>query len=670
MQIKKILFLYLLILLFSLKNSAYGMNFIDTSGRKIKIVRTPNRVVSISPAITDIILKIGAEEKLKGVTYHNIRVPKKVQRIGGFFSPSVQKIIQLQPDIVFISSLHNEIKNRLIKEGISVVQLDARSIDEIIKNISIVGKIFNKEVEAQKVIKSIKQDLAFVSRKLSLIIPEKRKRVIRVMGRQTVMAPGDDSFQNDYIRAAGGIPPTWGKKGDRVSISLKQWREFNPEVIYYCGGDSKILRFIENTEGWNSVDAVKYRRIYSFPCELTCRASVNAGYFVKWLFSKIYEEELFSVDRLLDKEGVYKWREVALELPYVKTSKVVYIRLRDFTSKALLIEFDRPMTVVSTLEGQRYGILTVGNHYLPPPLWGWAHRLKLEGSRKYIYKVLGLDETTSSLLFTGADMDNLVIITKQYKQIKVYALVTAGVKSNALRTSKDEGRFYEPGTINIIILTNMRLSPRAMTRAIITATEAKTAVLQELDIRSSQTPLINQATGTGTDNLIVVEGTGFDIKSSGGHTRMGELIGTAVYEAVKEAIKKQNGIVTNREIFQRLQERGISLFSIVSRVESPININNKILLSELERILMIPEYRGFVLSALRLSDYQEESEISESFKQWASLIAKKIADKKVDILPYLSQTEMPLILEIAFNALITGIIEKETNQREDKTEEY
>ena len=90
----------------------------------------------------------------------------------------------------------------------------------------------------------------------------------------------------------------------------------------------------------------------------------------------------------------------------------------------------------------------------------------------------------------------------------VYALVTAGVESNAVRMSVDEGRFYEPGTINVIIMTNMKLSSRARTRAIISATEAKTAAMEDLDVRSSVSPQRNQATGTGTDEVLVVEGRG------------------------------------------------------------------------------------------------------------------------------------------------------------------
>jgi adenosylcobinamide amidohydrolase len=81
-----------------------------------------------------------------------------------------------------------------------------------------------------------------------------------------------------------------------------------------------------------------------------------------------------------------------------------------------------------------------------------------------------------------------------------------------------------------------------MARAIITATEAKTAALQDLDVRSIFTPQ-SQATGTGTDNMIIVSGKrlGKMLRSTGGHTKMGELIRVSTKIAVTEAIEKQKG---------------------------------------------------------------------------------------------------------------------------------
>ncbi|GAJ24421.1 unnamed protein product, partial [marine sediment metagenome] len=64
----------------------------------------------------------------------------------------------------------------------------------------------------------------------------------------------------------------------------------------------------------------------------------------------------------------------------------------------------------------------------------------------------------------------------------------------------------------------------------------------------------------------MVGGKGTLINNTGGHSKMGELIARVVYEAVQEAIYKQNGIVTQRNIFQRLKERKISVFDLINSI--------------------------------------------------------------------------------------------------------
>ncbi len=75
-------------------------------------------------------------------------------------------------------------------------------------------------------------------------IPEaQRKRVMRLMGRDRIMTPGDDSFQHDYITAAGGIPPRLGRDGTITAVSLEEWQQFNPQYLYGCGDDRTLLEF-------------------------------------------------------------------------------------------------------------------------------------------------------------------------------------------------------------------------------------------------------------------------------------------------------------------------------------------------------------------------------------------------------------------------------------------
>lgn len=234
--------------------------------------------------------------------------------------------------------------------------------------------------------------------------------------------------------------------------------------------------------------------------------------------------------------------------------------------KTLVVRFLQRRRVLSTNDGLIDAMAAV-NHSAQPLLWsrvddtmksdhetgGKIYMLKI---REKTARMFGLRGEDIALMGTAADMDNMAVVTKKYAAFVVTVLVTAGAKGNAIRTGVDEGSYIEadptddrpsipkepkPGTINIMVLTNARLTDGGMARAIITATEAKTAALEDLRVPSTYTKNV-QATGTGTDSMIVVSGTsGLRVTYPGGHSRIGELMGKAVYEAVVEALEKQNG---------------------------------------------------------------------------------------------------------------------------------
>ncbi|MBW1706035.1 MAG: adenosylcobinamide amidohydrolase, partial [Deltaproteobacteria bacterium] len=608
----------------------------------------------------EIIFKLGAGDAVKAVTYHDSYPPEAATReiIGGFFSPSFKAIEAIKPDVIFCSRFHKKVKERFGNGKCLLINFETDSIAANYKNISLLGRIFNKENEAREIIEKIEKELETIDRKVDRIPQSKRKRVVRLMGRDPVMVPGDDSFQNEMIRAAGGIPPELGKKGNIVVITKEEWVRFNPQVIYGCGGDREAAKKFFNLAGWRDVDAVKNGRMFWFPCNLTCRASTNTGYFVSWLASRIYTDEFSKKeDQVLD-EKIFKSRRLDLDLDYIKEARISYSHIHDFLNKTLIIDFKEPMSVVSTLEGERKGIESVGNHYSPPPCWGIGHKSGLKGVRNRVYEVIDKSEETASFLFTGADMDNLSVKREKFRDMEVFALITAGVKSNAVRMSKDEGRFYEPGTINIILLPNMKLTPRAMTRAIISATEAKTAALQDLDVRSAYSRLVHQATGTGTDNIMVVQGTGVRIDNAGGHSKMGELIARAVYEGVREAVYRQNGIVNNRNVFQRLKDRRISMFGLISKINCDCSAVKSDFVGAIEEILLNPRYAGFIEASFALSDDYERGLVCDlsSYELWCRKIAGEIAGKEIANLEDLVKPEgMPPVLRMAVNALLNGI---------------
>jgi adenosylcobinamide hydrolase len=244
-------------------------------------------------------------------------------------------------------------------------------------------------------------------------------------------------------------------------------------------------------------------------------------------------------------------KEIKLKLENVK-AEILYHQFQNVDVNTLLVSFNEKRRLISTLDGFRE-VSFVANSYQPLKLSAVIMK-NYAAFEEEFPKVLGIPRDDLSFLSTGANMNNLAVCERSYQTRVVCCLATGGI-GNALRSGVDEADWVEQdgayvkalGTINIILLTNVTLTNGALARTIITATEAKTAALQDMDARSSVSPE-NQATGTGTDNMIVVSGTDPNqkVRATGGHTKLGELIGVSTKIAVAETIQKHEAMLARQ----------------------------------------------------------------------------------------------------------------------------
>ena len=144
-------------------------------------------------------------------------------------------------------------------------------------------------------------------------------------------------------------------------------------------------------------------------------------------------------------------------------------------------------------------------------------------------------------LMTAVSLEDLVTVRETYDKIWVEGFVTVGT-SNAVRAGEPvmprqlTNSSAHAGTINLILVTNARLSASAMVGMVQVATEAKTAVLLRAKVKSwTGRP---GATGTGTDAVVVVSGNGPSLRYSGTHTILGELVGRVIGRAVTEGLAR------------------------------------------------------------------------------------------------------------------------------------
>ena len=140
-------------------------------------------------------------------------------------------------------------------------------------------------------------------------------------------------------------------------------------------------------------------------------------------------------------------------------------------------------------------------------------------------------------LMTAVSLADIVTVREVHGQMWVEGFVTVGT-SNAVRAGEPVmlSQRNRPGTINLILVTNARLSGSAMVGVVQVATEAKTAVLLHAKVKSWTGR--SGATGTGTDAVVVVSGEGPFQRYSGTHTILGELVGRVIGQAVTEGLSR------------------------------------------------------------------------------------------------------------------------------------
>ncbi len=178
--------------------------------------------------------------------------------------------------------------------------------------------------------------------------------------------------------------------------------------------------------------------------------------------------------------------------------------------------------------------IATGNH--SKPFTDPAHFL-----RKVAFR-LGIRASTIGLM-TAVPMTQLVMARAASDGLWVECFATVGV-TNAVRAGEWPpqsygGRRGQPGTINLILITNGSLSHAAMVGVVQVATESKTSILRDHAVPSCSDG--RAATGTGTDAVVIacpLRGQGPAQVYSGTHTIIGALVGRVVAECMTRGLAK------------------------------------------------------------------------------------------------------------------------------------
>lgn len=243
-------------------DGAWPLTLVDDEGTEVTIPERPERVISLSPANTEIAFALGAGDRLLGGTDFDDFPPGEVDRltdVATFNGVLMEQVVALDPDLVLAAGNFftppADIA-RMRELGYPVVVVYAETVDEVLEDIELIGDALGEGGAARDLTAAMQAQIDEVTAAVAAL--EDRPSVFYQIGSEPeIYAPAPGSFIADMVELAGGEPITTSDP-NVFAIPVEQLVAADPDVIVVgdalygiCPAD------VMARPGWNVMAAVK-----------------------------------------------------------------------------------------------------------------------------------------------------------------------------------------------------------------------------------------------------------------------------------------------------------------------------------------------------------------------------------------------------------------------------
>jgi iron complex transport system substrate-binding protein len=233
-------------------------------------LQTPRRIVSLVPAVTEMLFAIGAGPQVVGVSSYDQDPPevRQLPRVGALLDPDVERILSLQPDLVVTYGSQTDLKAQLSRASIAVFDYRHAGLADITSTIRQLGTVTGRADRAETVASDIEQQLARIRARAG---GSARPRTLLVFGRErralrNIYASGGRGFLHDMLEAAGGTNVFADIDRESVQATTELILARAPEVILEVRSADVLTadEAARESASWAplaSVPAVRQRRI-------------------------------------------------------------------------------------------------------------------------------------------------------------------------------------------------------------------------------------------------------------------------------------------------------------------------------------------------------------------------------------------------------------------------
>ncbi len=231
----------------------------------------PLRIVSLVPALTEMLFAIGAGPSVVGVSSYDQYPPevKALPRVGALLDPDTERILSLKPDLVITYGSQVDLQTQMKRASIPTFDYRHGGLAHIFVTITELGQRTGRVAEAkalvsrmQSRIDAVKARVAGMTRPRTLLVFSRDPRALR-----NIYVSGGSGFLHDMLVIAGGEDVFAEVKRESVQVSTETILARAPEVILEIRPDDIAPGKEQDEEmaAWSrlaSVPAVRHKRVY------------------------------------------------------------------------------------------------------------------------------------------------------------------------------------------------------------------------------------------------------------------------------------------------------------------------------------------------------------------------------------------------------------------------
>lgn len=265
---------------------------IDDLGRSVVIEGIPQRIVSLSPANTEILFALGLGARVVGVTEYCDYPPEALDKetVGEFYPPDIEKIVALQPDLILATDIHrHDVIPALEERDFTVFALAPQTLDEVLQSIETLGAITGQREQASGLVGGMQSKIDQIQGLTGEL--ENRPRVLYVTWHDPLWTVGNNTWIDDLIEIAGGVNIFAQDFESGTVVEIEAVIARNPEVII---ASMWSFDWATNETLLEDTDASNNGRVHQVDDNLvqrpTPRLMSALAWFAHFIHPEIFEE--------------------------------------------------------------------------------------------------------------------------------------------------------------------------------------------------------------------------------------------------------------------------------------------------------------------------------------------------------------------------------------------